>query len=123
MAEETSKRNTYGIVVLALGTLLAIFILLAVGPKLIGPLFDSSATGLWGGTWEEMVMIATSVFYLIGYGVGWWRLQLGGAIMILSALIVMIPFLAIQGNLGSLIFGLPELVVGLLYVALDRLKK
>jgi len=63
------------------------------------------------------------VTYMVGYAVGWWRSLWGGTVMILAALIVILPFIILGNNFGSLIFGVPQLVIGSLYLSLYRSEK
>ncbi len=41
--------------------------------------------------------------------------------MIAAALLVSVP-LSLQGNYGSLIFGIPQFVIGMLYIILSRVE-
>jgi hypothetical protein len=102
------------------GTLLAVFFLLAFLPKIISLLSGtSSPMGAEAGReWEGQIMMAMLLMYMTGYAIGWWRSLLGGIVIILSALIVSVPFIVIQGHFNSLIFGLPIFIVGILYVVL-----
>lgn len=102
------------------GTALAIFFLLAFVPKLISVFEGSSPPPRPGTEWEGDVMLATFAAYMIGYAIGWWRRLWGGVVILLAALIVSVPFIVIQGHFNSLIFGVPILVVGVLYLVLHR---
>jgi hypothetical protein len=62
------------------------------------------------------------LLYMIGYAIGWWRSLWGGMIITLAALVVSVPFIVLQGHFNSLIFGLPILVVGVLYLVLHVLE-
>ncbi|MBA7542003.1 hypothetical protein ES705_34319 [subsurface metagenome] len=123
MAEEKSKLRTFRIIVLSLGTLLAIFFLLAFVPKLISMIMGTSPELPSGRQWEGNVMTAMFFIFMIGYAIGWWHLIWGGVIIILSAFLVSLPFIIIQGNYGALIFGIPQLVIGILYILLDKMEK
>jgi len=94
--------------------------LAAFTPKLISDLRGGGSPPPDGRAWEGHVMIAMFATFMAGYAVGWWRVLWGGLLIILAACIVSIPFV-IQGNYGSLIFGIPQFVIGVLYVVLHRI--
>lgn len=102
------------------GTLLAALFLLAFLPKIISLLSGTSSPmgAVAGREWEGQIMAAVFLMYLAGYAIGWWRSLWGGIVIILSALLVSVPFIVIQGHFNSLIFGLPIFIVGVLYVVL-----
>jgi hypothetical protein len=116
--EPVKKKSTLLAIARIFATLLAIMFLIALAPKLIDhymavckgekPMLDSG----WGG----IVMELTLYIFLIGYGISWWRKCAGGVIILVASLVQMAPFLIIEGNMGSLIFGIPLLVAGLLFV-------
>jgi len=104
------------------GTILAIFFFLAFAPKFISE-FSSTSTPLPSGReWEGQVMVAMFLAYMTGYAVGWWWSLWGGIIICLAALVVSAPFIIIQGHYNSLIFGIPVLIVGGLYIVLHILE-
>ena len=123
MTEQSNKLKSVRIVVLSFGSLLALFFLLAFLPKIIMELIGDSPKVAAGREWEGQVMIATFLTLLIGYGIGWWRTFWGGVIIVLAAFVVTIPFITLQSNYGSLIFGIPLLFVGLLYLLLYLTEK
>ena len=107
-------------VVRGTSSLLATFFLLALLPKVVSLLSDTSSPmgAVTGQEWEGHVIIAMFLTYMIGSLISWWRSLWGGILIILAALVVSIPFIVIQGHFNSLIFGLPVFVVGVLYVVL-----
>lgn len=123
MTEKRNKSRTFRKIVLAMGTLLAIFFLLAFVPKIISSLIGTAHEPQAGRQWEGQVMTAMFVTFMIGYAIGWWRILWGGIIIILAAFLVSAPFIIIQRNYASLIFGLPEFALGTLYVLLYRIEK
>jgi|GEM_PF-2608085 len=102
------------------GTLLAVVFLLAFLPKIFSLLRGTSSSmgPVAGREWEGQLITAMFLMYMTGYGIAWWRSLWGGIVIILSALIVSVPFIAIQGHFNPLRFGLPILIVGVLYVVL-----
>ncbi len=105
---------------LVCGTVLALFFLLVFAPKVVSVLGGSAPELPPGTQWEGHIMIAMFGVFMLGYLIGWWRSLWGGLMMIAAALLVSLPF-ALQGNYGSLIFGIPQFVVGMLYVSLSRI--
>lgn len=67
-------------------------------------------------------MMAMFLTYVLGYTITWWRSLWGGVLIILAALVVSVPFIVVQGHFNSLIFGIPVLVVGVLYVVLSAVE-
>jgi hypothetical protein len=122
MTEMNSYSRNLRRVVLVVGTLLAVFFLLAAGPKLCGEIIGAPPSPNRDlspdRAWEGQAMTATFLIFMVGYVIGWWRRLWGGLIMILAALVVVIPFIALARNYGSLIFGIPIFFVGLLYLML-----
>lgn len=104
------------------GTILAIFFLMAFVPKIVSDLRDAAPELPSGRHWEGQVMTAMFAIFMLGYAVGWWRPFWGGLLIILAALSVSAPFL-LRGNHGALIFGVPQFVIGLLYVLLSRVER
>jgi hypothetical protein len=102
------------------GTLLAAFFLLAFLPKIFSLLSGTSSPmgTVAGREWEGQIMEAMFLMYMVGYAIGWWRPLWGGIVIILSALLVSVPFILIQGHFNALLFGLPIFIVGVLYVVL-----
>ncbi len=121
MSKRTGKPTFFRIFVLGSGTTLAILYILAFGPKLVFGILGSSPDVLPGGTWEGYSMTALFVFFIIGYGIGWWNRLWGGLTILVAAAAVALPFFIIQRNLETpAIFGSPVFAVGLLYLLLFR---
>ena len=120
MTEKNTDLKSFRKVVLTIGTVLALFFLLAFVPKILINSSDKVHTPNPGREWEGQVMLAMFITYLVGYTIGWlWRLW-GGIIIILASLVVSIPFVILDENYASLIFGIPQFVVGVLYILLYR---
>jgi len=109
-------------IVLGCGTLLALFFSVVFVPKIISVLRGTAPELPSGRQWEGHVMIAMFVIFMLGYIIGWWRSLWGGLLIIVAALLVSIPF-SLQDNYGSLIFGIPQFVIGILYIMLSRTEK
>ena len=122
MDSRKTHLRTLRSVVLATGSLLALFFLLAFFPKIISVFLGTARELPAGRQWEGQVMIAMVATFMAGYAIGWWRPLWGGLLMIVAALLVSGPFV-LQGNYGSLIFGIPQFVIGVLYILLSRLEK
>lgn len=111
------KRKTLLLITQILATVLVLFFGFALVPKIIGEYIGYfNGEGLHDAGWEGLVMELTFYVFLAGYIFSWWKKCTGGIIIILASIIQMAPFLIIDGNLGSLIFGIPLLIVGVLYV-------
>lgn len=122
MADRKSDPKMFRKAVLICGSILALFFLLAFVPKIISDLLDTVPEPPDGREWEGQVMYAMFITFMAGYTIGWWRSLWGGVLIILAAMLVSIPF-ALDGNYGSLIFGVPQCVIGTLYVVLHWLEK
>jgi hypothetical protein len=116
--KQPKRKDLFLLIIRILASLLAIFFILAYVPKLVGEVLDVfKGEPIYKG-WEGLVMETTFFVFLAGYVISWWRKCWGGLIIVLASLIQMGPFLIIQGNLGSLIFGVPLFVVGALFLIL-----
>jgi hypothetical protein len=109
-------------IVLGCGTLMALFFSMVFVPKVVSVLRGTAPELPAEMRWEGQIMIAMFVIFMLGYLAGWLRSLWGGMLMIVAALLVSIP-LSLQGNYGSLIFGVPQLVIGILYIMLSRAEK
>jgi len=107
------RKKVLLIVTRILASLLALFFLLAFGPK-----FFEGIAQIYSGEegWEGTVMMITFLVFIAGFILSWWKKCTGGAIILLASIIQMAPFLIIDGNLGSLIFGAPMFIVGALFL-------
>ena len=122
MDSRKTHPRTLRSVVLASGSLLALFFLLVFVPMIISVFLGTARELPAGRQWEGRVMIAMILTFMAGYAIGWWRPLWGGLLMIVAALLVSGPFV-LQGNYGSLIFGIPQFLIGALYILLSRLEK
>lgn len=115
------KRKTLLLITQILATVLVLFFGFAIVPKIIGEYIGYfNGEGLHDAGWEGLVMELTFYVFLAGYIFSWWKKCTGGIIIILASIIQMAPFLIIDGNLGSLIFGIPLLIVGVLFTVLCK---
>lgn len=119
---KNKANKTLVLVTFIFTSILALFFLLAFGPKLV-----QEYIGIIRGTeenyfegWEGIVMELTFFSFMIGYITSIKRRCLGGIIILLSSIIQMGPFLIIQGNMGSLIFGIPLLISGILFLVICK---
>jgi hypothetical protein len=119
---KNKANKTLVIVTYVFTSLLALFFLMAFGPKLV-----DEYIGIIRGTeqnyfegWEGIVMELTFFAFMIGYIVSIKRRCMGGIIILLSSIIQMGPFLIIDGNMGSLIFGIPLLISGILFLIICK---
>ncbi len=101
-------------------TLLFLFISFALVPKIIIDITENGFSTFYNETWQVLVMYWTYIVFAIGFSIVWKNKLIGGLIIILASLIQMGPFLIIDGNLGSLIFGLPMLIAGILFLLIVR---
>jgi hypothetical protein len=123
MADKNADSKTFRNVVLTLGTVLALFFLLAFVPKVISSFTNPSHTPQPGREWEGQIMTTMFAVFLFGFIVGWWRKLWGGILIILAGIIVSVPFIILRGNLGALIFGFPLFILGALYIRLNWIEK
>ena len=75
---------------------------------------------LYSDTWEVMVMTWTYFTFTVGFALSWFKKFAAAIIILFAAVLQMAPFLIIDGNFGSLIFGLPLLVIGILLLVLHK---
>jgi len=101
-------------------TLLFFFFSFALIPKIVGDLLENGFSVFYTGGWEGLVMLWTYIVFFIGFVIVWKNKAIGGLVIVLSSLLQMGPFLIIDLNLGSLIFGLPLLISGILFCFLSR---
>ena len=118
--EPKKSLNIISIITYVLSSLLAIFFSVAIVPKIVGDIIENGYTVLYTGGWEGLVMQWTYIVFIIGFAFSWKNKFIGGLIIILASAIQMSPFLIIDGNLGSLIFGLPMLIVGILLTIVHK---
>lgn len=104
-------------------SLVALFFVFAFAPKLIDQYLNFGVYGsVVNGNWEALVMELTFWIFIIGYLISWIKNYTGGIILIVASLVQMFPFLIIDGNLGSLIFGIPILISGILFLFVSKQK-
>lgn len=116
------KYNALWVTAMVLGTLLLIILLISFLPKIYSELFMEKSFIMddWG--WEGTVVIGMFIGYVIGYILVWWKRLIGAIVFLLTAILEMGIFLIVDGNTGSLIFGIPILVVGVLFLASNYIK-
>lgn len=117
---KSNKTTTLVIITYALAILLVLFFSFALLPKLVQDIIDNGISVLFSGGWGGLVMVWTYIVFIIGFSFAWWHKLIGGIIIILASLLQMLPFLIIEGNIGSLIFGIPLLVVGILFLIIYK---
>lgn len=122
-----TKSHTLLLITRIFSSCLALFFILAFVPKLVDE-YSKVFTGekpLFGPGWEGLIMEVTFYVFIIGYIFSWWKKCTGGILILLASVIQMGPFLIIEGNLGSLIFGIPLLISGGLFLIVwkDQVKK
>jgi hypothetical protein len=119
MEKENKTRKKYHpilVTAIVLGTLLLFVLMLAFLPKI----YDCCILGgdsLAGDGWEGLTILGMFLGYVIGYVVVWFNRLIAGVIFCITAIAEMAVLLIIDGNTGSLIFGLPILLVGILFIA------
>lgn len=123
MAEKVTRIRTFRIVVLALGTVVALCFIFIFVPSLISVLRGTAPKPQTSREWEGQIMIAVFIIFLVGYAIGWWKILWGGIIIILASLLVSMPFIILDNNYGSLIFAIPLFVIGFLYYSVYRFEK
>lgn len=116
------KSRTQLLIARIFASVLAFLFVIIFVPKLVGEIIDAYDGKAFFDGWQGIVMEVTFFVFIAGYIVTWWKKCTGGIIIILASLIQMLPFLIIEGNTGSLIFGIPLLVSGVLFVSFCKLK-
>ena len=122
IALPSKKSGTQLLIARIFASVLAFLFIIIFVPKLIGEIIDAYDGKAFFDGWQGIVMEVTFFVFIAGYIMTWWKKCTGGIIIILASLIQMLPFLIIEGNTGSLIFGIPLLVSGVLFVSLCRSK-
>ena len=113
------KSKSLRITAYVLASTLFLFISLALVPKIIGDVAENGFSTFYNETWEVMVMYWTYIVFTIGFVIVWKNKRIGGIIIFLASILQMGPFLIIDLNFGSLIFGLPMLVSAILFFVLS----
>lgn len=101
-------------------TLLFLFFSFALVPKIIDAVAEDGFSIFYSGGWEGLIMIWTYIVFLIGFAIVWKNKLIGGIIILLASILQMGPFLIMDLNFGSLIFGLPMLVSSVLFLILSK---
>ena len=120
--ETKIKENsrTLRITAYVLVSALFLFISFALVPKIIMDISEKGFSVLYSDSWEVLVMYWTYIVFTIGFAIVWKNRLIGGIIILVASILQMGPFLIIDLNFGSLIFGLPMLVVGILFLLTVR---
>ena len=114
------KSKALRITAYALVSALFLFISIALVPKIIMDISEKGFSVLYNDTWEVLVMYWTYIVFTIGFAIVWKNKLIGGIIILLASILQMAPFLIIDLNFGSLIFGLPMLVSAILFLVLSN---
>ncbi len=115
------KKKVLVNITIILASLLLLFFSFALLPKLIQGIIDDGLKSFYTGNWGGLVMTWTYIVFIISLIIVWWYKLIGGILIVLSSILQMAPFLIIEGNLGSLIFGIPLLVVGILVLIIPEI--
>lgn len=116
----TPKRSKLFLFTFILSTVFFLFHSFAYLPKLIEDIMEKGFSTLYSDTWEVLVMTWTYFVFAVGFALSWFKKFAAAIIILFAAVLQMAPFLIIDGNFGSLIFGLPLLVIGILLLVLDK---
>ncbi len=101
-------------------TIIFLFYSLSYLPKLAGDIMEEGFSTLYSDTWEVLVMTWTYFAFTVGFALSWFKKFAAAIIILFAAVLQMAPFLIIDGNFGSLIFGVPLLVIGILLLVLNK---
>ena len=122
--EHVNGSRTILIITYSFTSLAALFFIIAFVPKLIdeymGIITGNPNVNFSG--WEGIVMELTFYIFIIGYIISLKRSAVGGIIILVGSLVQMGPFLIIDGNMGSLIFGVPMVICGVLLLSIQKSK-
>jgi len=108
-------RNKLHLLAIIWGIIFTVFILLAVGSKLIIGIIEDGLQSLYELPKTFSNPLNPTLYfllYIIGYGVIWWK-SLWGSIIIIAASIF---YVTIAGVDGPPIFAVPGFLVGTLYL-------
>jgi hypothetical protein len=111
--ERKAKRNVARVV----SSVVAGFILLFTVGQWISELFNGGLTHEW--RLSSTGMLVYVILITVGSSLGWWRENIGGTILVISGLGMLFAifiFLAPHDYWISLIFSLPFLLSGILYI-------
>ena len=124
-SKEVKQRKGHRIFIIitySFTSLVAAFFIIAFVPKLIDEymgIIMGDVKGNFSG-WEGIVMELTFYIFVIGFFLSIKRSAIGGIVILLASVVQMGPFLIIDGNMGSLIFGIPMLICGILLLLVHR---
>lgn len=118
--KSTEKPKALKITTYVFTILLFLFFSFALVPKIVGDIAEDGFSIFYSGGWEGLVMTWTYIVFFFGFAIVWKNKRIGGVIIVLSSILQMAPFLIIDLNFGSLIFGLPLLVSGILFLILSK---
>lgn len=122
MRNPKTKKDILVIITIILASLLVLFFSIALLPKLIESVIDDGYKSFHTGSWGGLIMTWTYIVFIIGFILVWRHKLIGGIFIVLASIIQMGPFLRIESNLGSLIFGIPLLVVGILFLIIPEIR-
>jgi hypothetical protein len=66
--------------------------------------------------YEGIIMTIVIFSFIVGYLISWINEGIGGSLMIFAGLLISIPLIIIDGNIGTLIFAIPFTGLGVMYV-------
>lgn len=66
--------------------------------------------------YEGIIMTIVIFSFIVGYLISWINEGIGGSLMIFAGLLISIPIIIIDGNIGTLIFAIPFTGLGVMYV-------
>ncbi len=118
------KNSTLAIISYSFTSLIALFFVVSFVPKLMDEymgIITGDAKESFAG-WEGLVMELTFYIFIIGFIVSIKRSAIGGIIILMASIVQMGPFLIIDGNMGSLIFGIPMVICGVLLLLTHKYK-
>jgi hypothetical protein len=115
MEEKDKRSGRIHLFALIWGILITFLMLLAVGPKAIGSLFEDPSTffsDVVNSFTEWVNPLAYFIVYLVGYIIIWGNKLWGSLIIIMASL-----FYVLMGGFdGPPIFAIPGFLVGILYL-------
>ena len=118
--ERKAKRNVARVI----SSVVAGFILLFTVGQWIEELFTGGLTHEW--RLSSTGMLVYVIFIVLGSSLGWWRENIGGTILLITGLGMLLAifiFLAPHDYWISLIFSIPFLLSGILYIMYWRQSK
>ena len=107
----------------SIGSIIAVpFAFFAIA-DVISTINNSEGNFMQDMNYEGIIMTIVIFLFLAGYIISWINEGIGGSFMILAGLVISIPLIIIDRNIGTLIFAIPFIGTGAMYVTYWKSKR